>query len=334
MHTDVLMIGQGIAGTLLSAELLQQGKSVMVIDMPTEQQTSIVAAAVINPLIGKHWAPATDTATLIPAAITAYNRMEQLLGARFLYQKSLLVFLRNAQEETNFRRQISMQNPYTELLSAAETGQLNQGSGDYPVGKINPVYTVDAELLLRQWRQYLESKTSFREEQFDRDELTIHKGVVTYKDIRADKLVFCEGASGRHNPFFPDCPFTANRGDALLLSVPGLAADFLYQKGIRLVPRSDGLFWCGSNYTWQYKDLQADLLWQQETLNALKTWLKLPFELVHHLVAERPTTAGQVPLLMQHSQWPQLFCFNGLGTRGFSAGPYLAQKMVDKLFKP
>ncbi|MBL7713722.1 MAG: FAD-binding oxidoreductase [Chitinophagaceae bacterium] len=332
MQTDVLIFGQGIAGTLLSAALLRQGRSVLVIDQAAPQQSSLVAAAVINPLTGKHWTPARDTASLTPLAIAAYKSMEQLLHSSFLYEKPLLVFLRSKEEEQVFLRQIESQNPYTSLLSAGEAQQLPlRHTGGYHTGKIAPVYTVDAALLLQKWRSYLQSRSSFLEDPVNMDELVLHKGKVCYKDICADKAVLCTGAAGRGSAFFPGLPFTPNRGDALLLSIPGLPSDFLYQKGIRLVPRSDGLFWCGSNYTWKYSDLQADLSWRQKTWSGLTDWLKLPFELADHLVAERPTTAGQVPVLAQHSQWPQLFCFNGLGTRGFSAGPQLAQKMAEMI---
>lgn len=332
MQTDVLIIGQGIAGTLLSAALLQRGLSVLVIDKPVARQSSLVAAAVINPLTGRRWTPARDTAHLAPVAIAAYNRMEELLQTPLLYEKPLLVFLSSKEEEQAFLRQIENQNPYTQLLSAGETQGLPfHHAGGNLIGKVAPVYTVDAALLLQTWKHYLQNRSSFLEEPVNMDELVLHGGKVRYKDICADKAVLCSGAAGRETAFFPGLPFTTNRGDALLLSIPGMETGFLYQKGVRLVPRSDGLFWCGSNYTWQYSDLQADLLWQQKTLSGLKDWLNLPFELVDHLVAERPTTAGQVPVLAQHSQWQQLFCFNGLGTRGFSAGPRLAQKMVEMI---
>lgn len=330
MQKDVLIIGQGIAGTLLSAELLRQGKSVMVIDKPTAQQTSLVAAAVINPLIGKHWAPARDAAVSIPIALDTYRRLEQTLQAAFLYEQSLLVSFRTEEERNTYLRQVNAHNPYTSLISADE---ILPAGIHAPVGKIAPVYTIDAALLLQKWRQHLESKLSFRQEYVDTDALILQEHTVIYKDIRAGQLVWCEGAAGRTNPFFPDRAFTTNRGDALLLSIPGLSRDFLYQKGLRLVPRGKDLFWCGSNYTWEYTNLLPDLSWQQETLTRLKDWLHLPLELVQHQVAERPTTAGQVPILDQHQQYGNIFFFNGLGTRGFSAGPMLAQKMAEKMSK-
>jgi glycine/D-amino acid oxidase-like deaminating enzyme len=328
-HTDILIVGQGIAGTLLSYELMRAGKSVLVLDQPTGHQASLVASAVLNPLIGKSWTVAKDAEMLIPLAARTYRLLEQILDAALLSEKSLLVFHRHEEDAANFEQQTRTGNPYIALPCEDTIEQLKlQWIIPRSIGQVTPVFTIDAALLLSKWKQYLQSRASFIEEQFLYNGLSLAAGKLVYKDIRADKIVFCEGATGRKNPFFPVQNFTANRGDALILSIPGLATGSIYQRGIRLVPKSDGLFWCGSNYTWKYETLNPDLGWQKETLIELESWLKLPFELVSHLVAERPTTAGQVPILAQHAEYTNMFCFNGLGTRGFSAGPYLAGQMA------
>jgi len=330
MHTDVLIIGQGIAGTLLSYELMRAGKSAIVIDKPSQNKASLVASAVINPLIGKNWTVAKDADELIPAAIKAYKAFEEQFNARFLSQKQLLIFHQNKNEELNFAQQIAERNPY---LNEFEEKQLNVLKEKFlvenAVGKVNPVYTVDAISLLIKWRNYLQKQNSFLEEEFDFESLNYSKDKVQYKDISAEKIVFCEGAVGRENPFFPNQNFTANRGDVLLLSIPELNNENLYQRGIRLVPRNDGLFWCGSNYTWKYDSLLPEKNWRLETEEKLKNWLKIPFEITEHLVAERPTTAGQIPVLAHHEMHKNLYSFNGLGTRGFSAGPSLAREMAS-----
>jgi len=126
-------------------------------------------------------------------------------------------------------------------------------------------------------------------------------------------------------------PFTRNRGEALLLHIPGLSGQAIYHSKLRLVPRGDDLFWCGSNYQWNYTSLEPDAAWRKNTIAELQRWLKLPFEVVDHIVAERPTTAGQVPLIGLHPGKPSAGILNGLGTRGFSAGPFWATELARKL---
>lgn len=332
MHKDILIIGQGIAGTLLTYELMRAGKSVMVIDSADRYKASLVAAAVINPLIGKNWTIAKDAAMLIPFAVKTYKTFGEKFDQNFLNEKDLLVFHQNVKQEQTFADQISDGNSYLQDLNMPEIEHLEQVFfADNKIGKVKPVYTVEAASLLSQWTAYLQAENSFEKEQFEMNELKISAGRIAYKGISADKIVFCEGAAGRNNPFFPDVNFTNNRGDVLLLSISGLPTECLYQKGIRLVPRSDGLFRCGSNYTWKYDSLLPDKNWRSETEAQLKSWLKLPFEITDHLVAERPTTAGQQTLLLQSELHKNVYFFNGLGTRGFSAGPFLANKMAQLL---
>ena len=50
---DHLVIGQGIAGTVLAQTLLQQGKTVLVVDDASLSQASKVAAGLYNPVVFK-----------------------------------------------------------------------------------------------------------------------------------------------------------------------------------------------------------------------------------------------------------------------------------------
>lgn len=328
IHTECLIIGQGMAGTLLSYELMQAGKSVMLIDKKDRYSTSLVASAVINPLVGKNWTLAKDAERIIPVALDTYKHLNQLLNADLVQQKSILVFHRDALAADNFSKQKASGNPY---LHESNKEQETPWFAPFGTGEVSPVYTIDAYSLLHQWADFLLSKNALLQEHFQFDELTISEDKIQYKEIVADKIVFCEGPIGRRNPFFPALNFTQNRGDALLLSIPHLSTEYIYHKDFRLVPHRDNLFWCGSNYIWEYDSLEPDTDWRKETERELKNWLKLPFEIINHWVAERPTTAGQQALLLQNEQHANIYFFNGLGTRGFSAGPSLAKKMAQLL---
>ena len=46
------------------------------------------------------------------------------------------------------------------------------------------------------------SKKVCCEEEFNLQELHISSSHVRYKNIRADKIIFCDGAAGGNNPWF------------------------------------------------------------------------------------------------------------------------------------
>ena len=326
MHPEILIIGQGMAGTLLSYELMQKAMSVIVIDKKNENNTSLVASAVINPLVGKNWTVAKDAEHIIPIALESYKSIGELLEADWVQLKSILVFYKDNLSAANFKQQKANKNPYLEVSCVCQEAHWNAPLG---VGEVSPVYTVDAQNLLNKWRTYLQDRNAFVEDVFQFEDLKIVNGKIQYKGIVADKVVFCEGAIGRHNPYFPSLQFTRNRGDALLLSVPQLSSEHIYHKDFRLVPHRDNLFWCGSNYIWEYDSLEPNIEWRAHIGKELSTWLKLPFEIVNHWVAERPTTAGQQSYLLQNQEHKNVYFFNGLGTRGFSAGPALAKEMMS-----
>ena len=67
MITDYLIIGQGLAGSLLAWELIQRDCKVVIIDNGKEN-ASQVAAGLINPITGMRFVKSADVDTLLPAA--------------------------------------------------------------------------------------------------------------------------------------------------------------------------------------------------------------------------------------------------------------------------
>jgi glycine/D-amino acid oxidase-like deaminating enzyme len=324
---DFLIIGQGIAGTLLSYELLRAGKSVLVIDNGDTKRSSLVAGAVINPMAGKHWTPSKDADVFILKAISTYHDLELLLNSNILKKTDLYVFHENEEGEDLFYEK---QQQFPEYISNVVDKELDFYA-PFGLGKIEGLWLVDAVQLLQQWKIYLQRKEAYEQQTFDLTALQLHEDKVVYGGIEAGKIIFCEGAFATENPFFSRLPFTPNRGEALLLDIPDLSRAHIYHRKLRLVPRSDGLFWCGSNYKWNFDNLLPDEQWRETAIAELKSWLKMPFIVKDHIVAQRPTTAGQVPLIGIHPKHNAVAIFNGLGTRGFSAGPYWAESFAALL---
>ena len=50
---DYIIVGQGIAGTNLAFQLIDSGKSIMVIDQVNLNSSSRVATGIINPVTGR-----------------------------------------------------------------------------------------------------------------------------------------------------------------------------------------------------------------------------------------------------------------------------------------
>lgn len=92
MEVDYLIVGQGIAGTMLSYYLLQQGSTVIVIDQYNPFSASQIASGVINPITGRRFVRTWMIETLMPFAAFTYKCLEKELNISILQQAQLLDF--------------------------------------------------------------------------------------------------------------------------------------------------------------------------------------------------------------------------------------------------
>jgi len=333
MNFEYLIIGQGIAGTLISYTLWKQGKSFLVIDNENgAARASVVAGAIINPVNVNRWTAAPQVGSIVQTALHTYKNFEETLGCSLIEETGMLVFHEDAAQRHLFARQHLRSQTYLAEPAEVEIQIANRFfNDDFGLAKVHPLWKVDAAKLLLAWADFLQHRGWLLQERFEIERCIHTPESIFYNNIHAKKIIFCEGASGTLNPFFEQLPFTKNRGEALLLSIPALPPEYIYHRGIRLVPTAEGLFWCGSNYQWSYDDLLPDQNWRNQTEIKLRQWLNIPFRVVDHLVAERPTTEGQVFLAGVHPHMPSAVIFNGLGTKGFSYGPVLANALCSKL---
>ncbi|MFT3748390.1 MAG: FAD-dependent oxidoreductase [Agriterribacter sp.] len=325
MQTEYLVIGGGIAGTLISYELMKLNRSVAVIDNTSAVKASTVAGAILNPVNIKQWSIAKDYRHYIAEALDSYAALQHLLNIPVISEIPIITF-----DAPATREDILIQ-PFLHNLTGKDAVFINNAfTTPFTTQIIAPAFQIHAESLLNAWQKYLLTQNAFLDEYFEAEKLSITNQMVMYKHIRAAKIIFCEGAVAIQNPLFNNLPFTKNRGEALLVSIPGLPEKFIYHNGIRLIPTGNRLFWCGTNYSWNYTDLIPDAEWRKQTEKTLAHWLKIPFSIEDHIVAERPTTAGQQPLMLMHESLPA-YMFNGLGTKGFLMAPLLAKEFVNKI---
>lgn len=311
----ILIIGQGIAGTLLSFELFNAGIPFHVIDQVDPTCASWASGAVLNPYSGRTIKGVSRRSHMYEVARSKYQQMETLIGSKILHPTPLLVF---DAVETDTRPAI----PETLLIPFRQKDNLQL---------FEEVALVDNTLLLKEWRNFLEQNQFITNGRFDFDQLSYQDTPVRYQDKLYSKIIFCTGVAAHSSPLFSRLRFTQNRGDVLLIRSAQLDRNYIYQKDkLRLLPRSEHTFWCGSNYLWAYDDMVPNQEWAAQTITQLKHWLQTDFEVQDHFCAKRPTTAGQIPFIGWHPLFPNIGICNGLGTKGFSAGPLWIENFVQE----
>lgn len=324
---DYLIIGQGIAGTMLSWFLLQAGKSVIVMDDAKPNSASRVAAGIINPVSGRRFEPAWMYDTIYPFAKDTYLQLSALLQVPVFTERQLWTVFPSAQMRDAFLHKTTG-NDYTELPAALKYETFL----DQPFGAaVVHGATVNLPSLLPAYRQYLKDREALAETHFEVNALEITPTGVIYGDIQADKLIFCDGVATTALSFFQRVKFLPNKGEVLLIKVPGLETTDIIKKGITLVPQENGVFWAGSSFVWDYEDDHPTVLQREVLEQRLSQLLKAPYEVVGHLSAVRPSGNDRRPIAGFHPDYPAIGIFNGLGTKGCSLAPFMAAHFKDVL---
>lgn len=324
---DYLIIGQGIAGTMLSWFLLQAGKKVIVIDDAKPNSASRVAAGIMNPVSGRRFEPAWMYDTIYPFAKATYTALSDLLQVPVFTERQLWTVFPSLQMREAFLNKTTG-NEYTELPAALKY----EAFLDQPHGAaIVHGATVNLRALLPAYRQYLKAQEALLETHLDVADLEITEDGVTYKDIAAAKVIFCDGVGTTRLPFFKEIKFLPNKGEVLLVKIPGLETGDIIKKGITLVPQDNGLFWAGSSFVWDYEDDHPTAKQREVLEKSLAQLLKVPYEIVDQLSSVRPSGNDRRPIAGFHPALPSVGLFNGLGTKGCSLAPFMAAHFRDVL---
>ncbi len=330
MKIDYLIIGQGLAGTFLSRSLLKAGCSVMVIDESKPFTASKVASGVINPITGRRMVRTWDIETMMPFAVEAYTAFGKEIGEALIRQCNILDFHPTPQMKIAFAERLPVEKEYLHLPEN-ENEWLPYFNYHFGFGEIDPCWLIDINTLLSGWRKELQNKKLLLEENFCLDDCRITTDEIVYQNITAKKIFFCDGVTGFDNPYFKLLPYARNKGEALIIDVPGLPRDHIFKQGINIVPWKDGLFWIGSSYEWEFADALPSESFRKKTEAQLNYWLKLSYEVVDHFASERPANMERRPFTGLHPAMPSVGILNGFGTKGCTLAPFFSAQLTDLL---
>lgn len=332
-NIDFLLIGQGLAGSVLSYHLLEQGSSVQLINTTQHRPAASPAAAgLYNPITGRKMVKTWRADELFPYLASFYSRWEQQLNTQFLHPMPIYRPFVNREEKNDWAVQADTIGfaPYVQQLafSSAYEPFVHDPLGGLLLRQCG---YVDVPTLLSVYRSFLQERTLYHEEVFDPQQLTIHSDHIVYGPWRARKIIFCDGASGHQNPFFGWLPFRPVKGEMLRIRTPE-ELPVIVNRGVFVIPQGK---LCKVGSTYDHHDLSGTPTAQgrQTLTNKLDQLLKAPYEIIDHWTGVRPATHDRLPFIGQHPKHEPLAIFNGFGTKGVSLAPYFAQHYVHCLLK-
>jgi len=326
MQFDVIIVGQGLAGTVLGEKFIQQGKSVYFIDQGLKNASSMVAAGMYNPVVFKRVNKSWMADELLPAALNFYRQFSVKLNSNLIRPYQILKFFANE----DYRKMWEKELPNVQYLNPSEDLYENKEIiNDFGYGRVTSAGRVVLKDMLTLFRDKLKASECLLEEKFDYDLLNPEDGM--YKGIKFDQLIFCQGHEGIDNELFNWLPQQTAKGDLLQIHAPNIRSKELLNRGFFIMPLGEDQYLVGSTYNWKDKTVSPTQEGKEQILEKLKKLYKGPFEIVKHTAGIRPTVSDRRPLIGWHPQNKNIGIFNGLGAKGVMLAPYFADQMVASI---
>ncbi|MBB6324861.1 glycine/D-amino acid oxidase-like deaminating enzyme [Algoriphagus iocasae] len=329
MEIDFLLIGQGIAGSALGFRLKQAGKKIRIIDQPSGNQSSRVAAGLYNPVTGRKMVKTWNADLLFPEIKTFYQELEKITGQSFLV------------EEAIYRPFLSIEEQNEWMGNSAESGFQLYLENIFKESQSEHLKDPFGGVLLKQsgWlkiNSFLDSMQEYFSEEliqdyFNEKELAYDGEFWKYKELKSKAIIYCNGLGAMDSRFFGFLPFAPVKGEILEVR-QAFYPDYIVNRGVFRVHLGNGIHRVGSTYTKHDLHLGPTEEAKMEILDKLKDLVKMPVEeIISHKTGIRPATRDRKPFLGKHPEAQSVYIFDGFGAKGVSLVPYFSKIMAAYL---
>ena len=325
---DYLILGQGLAGSLLGWNLMRQGCRVMLLDDAHDSSSSMVAAGLVNPLAGWRLVLPEEVDTWLAAASETYRALEQSAGKPLNHQERMLRLFQDA-GQLRFWERLRKQPAAHKFFGKACTPH-DCGRGiSAPFGGFTQYHTgyLDLPAMLEHLRQQFIHSNALTTGSLDYTDIRLQKNAVSWGRFTADQLVCCEGWRAQTNPWFSWLPFTPDKGEFLTLEGGVPPAQIINGRHMA-IPLATGNLRVGSTHEHQQLDNRPTNDGRKQLLTGLRQLLSNAddFRVKAHQAGVRPATQDRQPLLGTHPGYRNLHIFNGFGAKGTLTIPWHARR--------
>ena len=330
MKVDYIIVGLGLAGLAFAEELIAANKTFLVFE-DDSQTSSLVAGGVYNPVILKRFTPVWNAKQQLEVALPFYKKIEDRLSIKIDKKFVIKKAFKSIEDQNNWFAALDKPKLIDYLDPSLDSKSYNGVIADYSFGNVNETGRIDTKKLVESYRDYLKENELIRFENFEHQELHLDQELLTYKNITASKIVFCEGFGIKQNPFFNYLPLNEAKGELLTIYAPELNIDFLLKSTLFVLPMGNNHYKIGATFNWTDKTSNPSKEGKDELVEKLKKVINVPYTIVSQSAGIRPTVAGRRPLVGVHDKHNQLIVLNGLGTRGVMIAPTVAKNLFNHL---
>lgn len=310
MAVDVLILGQGLAGTLLGCELERRGIDFRIKDPGHGSAATLVAAGMVNPITGRRLVKSWRVDQLLPLARETYRELGVSLGIPLWRDFHLRRFFADDRERDTFtlKFQHGELQPY-----AREHGPDSfwiEGAGQ-----------VNVRELLRLSRQRWSGRG------------WLSVGAARLDDARreAQVVIDCRGAATTAEAAFAFVPWEFAHGEVLEVEVAGLDPSVILNRRHWVLPEPGGRAWVGATHVPGVARAAPTEQGRTDLMRSASGLLGRDYRVLAHHAGVRVTLPDKLPVIGRDPAQPSAGVFNALGAKGVLWAPWLARQWADHL---
>lgn len=326
---DALIIGQGIAGSMIGYHLIQKGLNVNIITNPSKEPASCVAAGLIQTISGRFLSIAEKSLDQIDYAFHYYKKLENMFKVQLIKDVPCYRFLTDEQIK---KWQVKKEKfPYKTYLSPNFVKPKDNINSSLSFIEVFNNFHVNPNVLMDVFKTYFEGLNALIYDNFNQEKLHIHSHHIDYLGHRSKTIIFCMGHYSSTLKGLNHIEFQHIKGETQTLTLNDLRLDAVYQGSEWIVPFGDSTYKLGATYD---RDLTLNITSTgQDKLNDFLNTLGVSVDqVITRQAGIRCVTKKRIPLIKQDDKHKQLFYFTGLGSKGFMTCPYLSNQFCDTFF--
>jgi glycine oxidase len=312
MRPDILIVGQGLAGTLLAWELERVGIQFTIADGGHATAASAVAAGIINPITGRRLVQSWRYEALFPIARESYRTIEATLGVTIWREMRLRRTFADERERT-LGADTQRREDLAEYIESADAdGWWVRGAA-----------RVDLANLLRATRARWEADGKLRGQRIE-----IEREIERYALV-----IDCRGREAALTTAYDPVPWEFSKGEILELSVDVLEEDVVLNRRMWVMPTGPWTALAGATHQPGLTDVLPSAAARIKIEEAAREILgeDRPFSITGHRVGIRVNLPDKRPVAGRLPRNSRIGVLNGLGAKGALWAPMIARQWAEHL---
>jgi glycine/D-amino acid oxidase-like deaminating enzyme len=331
VKADYLIVGQGIAGSVLALTLHNAGKRVVIINKEGLSSSSAVAAGIYNPFNFRKGIPTRYAKEASPFANRFYTNAEQMLGAAFHSQRNIIRVFGNAEEQSRWNEYLTGTEPKFATAENADESVSKNLHAPFGTGVVSGGGVLNTGQFIYEVKNYFSDRNLYREEKFTGNLEFSEEEVLYNGQIAAQRIIFCEGHLATENKYYPRLSIAPTKGETLHVSIPGLNCNEVINGPVYLSPLGNDLYDCGATFNPGKSDEEISQDGREELIRKLQSMIRIAFRPESHFAGVRPAGRDRKPVIGVSREQHNVAFFNGFGSKAVLLAPFLAQMLADHL---